>query len=283
MRTAIPGRGALRSQGTNPHQPTYNRKQRGAPGWRSLLFWSGKRDLHSRCARVCSRERLLTPPAPGRGALRSPGDEGPFSSHISTRKGEPFWFSLLLWSGKRDSHSRCARVFSREQLLTPPAPGRGALRSQGTRARSLRTFQREKGEPFWFSLFSLSGKRDSDPRPQPWQGCALPTELFPHDVSLNASAKVTKISESPNFSRPKPHFFVFSQDLPLCLPILYLPRGWQQRLARAFGRSPAGFPVPAAGTVRYQPLRHRQAPRRRPRSDTSFVFLHGILLEILSL
>ena len=26
----------------------------------------------------------------------------------------------------------------------------------------------------------LSGKRDSDPRPQPWQGCALPTELFPH-------------------------------------------------------------------------------------------------------
>ncbi len=25
-----------------------------------------------------------------------------------------------------------------------------------------------------------SGKRDSNPRPQPWQGCALPTELFPH-------------------------------------------------------------------------------------------------------
>ena len=27
----------------------------------------------------------------------------------------------------------------------------------------------------------MSGKRDSDPRPQPWQGCALPTELFPLD------------------------------------------------------------------------------------------------------
>lgn len=26
----------------------------------------------------------------------------------------------------------------------------------------------------------LSGKRDSDPRPRPWQGRALPTELFPH-------------------------------------------------------------------------------------------------------
>ena len=26
----------------------------------------------------------------------------------------------------------------------------------------------------------MSGKRDSNSRPQPWQGCALPTELFPH-------------------------------------------------------------------------------------------------------
>ena len=28
----------------------------------------------------------------------------------------------------------------------------------------------------------VSGKRDSDPRPQPWQGCALPTELFPQSI-----------------------------------------------------------------------------------------------------
>ena len=27
-----------------------------------------------------------------------------------------------------------------------------------------------------------SGKRDSTSRPQPWQGCALPTELLPHTV-----------------------------------------------------------------------------------------------------
>ena len=25
-----------------------------------------------------------------------------------------------------------------------------------------------------------SGKRGSNSRPQPWQGCALPAELFPH-------------------------------------------------------------------------------------------------------
>ena len=28
----------------------------------------------------------------------------------------------------------------------------------------------------------VSGKRDSDQRPQPWQGCALPTELFPQSI-----------------------------------------------------------------------------------------------------
>ena len=37
----------------------------------------------------------------------------------------------------------------------------------------------------------LSGKRDSDPRPRPWQGRALPTELLPpvpfqRSISLNA-------------------------------------------------------------------------------------------------
>ena len=34
-------------------------------------------------------------------------------------------------------------------------------------------------------LGNLSGKRDSNSRPQPWQGCALPTELFPPIVMLS--------------------------------------------------------------------------------------------------
>src|SRR4026209_922370 len=33
-----------------------------------------------------------------------------------------------------------------------------------------------------------SGKRDSNPRPQPWQGCALPTELFPR-IGQDSSAR----------------------------------------------------------------------------------------------
>src|SRR5579872_6410898 len=31
---------------------------------------------------------------------------------------------------------------------------------------------------------SWSGRRGSNPRPQPWQGCALPTELLPQNIYL---------------------------------------------------------------------------------------------------
>ena len=36
--------------------------------------------------------------------------------------------------------------------------------------------------PFHHLGIILSGKRDSDSRPRPWQGRALPTELFPHKM-----------------------------------------------------------------------------------------------------
>jgi hypothetical protein len=43
----------------------------------------------------------------------------------------------------------------------------------------------EKGEAFRAPPPELwSGKRVSNSRPQPWQGCALPTELFPQPASL---------------------------------------------------------------------------------------------------
>ena len=42
---------------------------------------------------------------------------------------------------------------------------------------SLSCFVQKK--PELSSGILLSGKRDSNSRPQPWQGCALPTELFP--------------------------------------------------------------------------------------------------------
>ena len=42
-----------------------------------------------------------------------------------------------------------------------------------------------------------SEKRDSNPRPQPWQGCALPAELFSHTVRM-------KGLEPPRLSAPDP-------------------------------------------------------------------------------
>ena len=43
---------------------------------------------------------------------------------------------------------------------------------------------REKRKSSQSATFFLSGKRDSNSRPQPWQGCALPTELFPQLCNL---------------------------------------------------------------------------------------------------
>ena len=43
--------------------------------------------------------------------------------------------------------------------------------------------EKEKRAIIDYHSFVASGKRDSDPRPQPWQGCALPTELFPQSAN----------------------------------------------------------------------------------------------------
>ena len=43
----------------------------------------------------------------------------------------------------------------------------------------LEYFPQIKNHPHFWRWKIESGKRDSDPRPRPWQGRALPTELFP--------------------------------------------------------------------------------------------------------
>ncbi len=46
--------------------------------------------------------------------------------------------------------------------------------------KKLRILLTKKAKPSYESLASLvSGKRDLNPRLQPWQGCTLPAELFP--------------------------------------------------------------------------------------------------------
>ena len=85
----------------------------------------------------------------------------------------------------------------------------------------------------------MSEKRDSNPRPQPWQGCALPTELFSHFhlndlVALNDSQsciRTSSVSEKRDSNpRPQPwqgcalptelfsHFFSFYWANSLILP-----------------------------------------------------------------
>src|SRR5256714_13279213 len=49
-----------------------------------------------------------------------------------------------------------------------------------------------------------SGKRDSNPRPQPWQGCALPTELFPRAVG-QSNRSVGFFVPPPPPPPPPPH------------------------------------------------------------------------------
>ena len=42
----------------------------------------------------------------------------------------------------------------------------------------------KKGKPGLPFFCKWSGRRVSNSRPQPWQGCALPTELLPHWITL---------------------------------------------------------------------------------------------------
>jgi hypothetical protein len=46
-----------------------------------------------------------------------------------------------------------------------------------------------KKNPTGAGFNKWSGKRDSNPRPRPWQGRALPTELFPH-IAFKRTAKI---------------------------------------------------------------------------------------------
>ncbi len=55
-----------------------------------------------------------------------------------------------------------------------------------------------------FPFEKKSGKRDSDPRPRPWQGRALPTELFPQRKIITITMVKRRRLELPrnNFHYP---------------------------------------------------------------------------------
>ena len=47
-----------------------------------------------------------------------------------------------------------------------------------------------------------SGKGVSNSRPQPWQGCALPTELFPHQQNRHYIAGQKRVNPKMTFFNP---------------------------------------------------------------------------------
>ena len=94
---------------------------------------------------------------------------------MSNEKSSPFGLLLRL-SGKRDSSPRFARTIL-ANLYLHPRPLKGASWGRSVRAIISDSAKRKRQPEAVFSI--LSGKRDSNSRPQPWQGCALPTELFP--------------------------------------------------------------------------------------------------------
>ncbi len=134
-------------------------------------------------------------------------------------------YSLFFWSGKRDSNSRprpwqgralptelfphtplCVFLLVLRVGLEPTRPcGQGIL-SPSCLPFHHQSFSLERLlvigywlwnlrqplynlSPITYKLLvgDLSGKRDSNSRPRPWQGRALPTELFPHAFFFNIS------------------------------------------------------------------------------------------------
>lgn len=55
-------------------------------------------------------------------------------------------------------------------------------------------------QPFNFFIEIWSGKRDSNPRPLPWQGNALPTELFPHNNTIILASRSNLSNIYANYS-----------------------------------------------------------------------------------
>ena len=88
---------------------------------------------------------------------------------------------------------RCMTTLPPRRALTPAlshAMGKGAEPSPRPSLTSARGRRKNPGAGPGSSSQSWSGKRGSNSRPQPWQGCALPTELFPrsHRHLSNARA-----------------------------------------------------------------------------------------------
>jgi hypothetical protein len=115
-----------------------------------------------------------------------------------------------------------------------------------------------------------SGKPDSNRRPQPWQGCALPTELFPQrftaDIKLGkrqGCGQCTSPDAQTGFRTfrgaraggPSPHRTGHR-------PAVYVLRCFARRAPRSDRTRPSRAGAPAGGTRRWPASRNRGRPPR---------------------
>ncbi len=144
-------------------------------------FWSGKRDLSPLCGRRAFHvaPQSATPTAPsGSGSRVQAGN--------CIKKSHPESGWLLERKTRLEPAMRATRL--------PRRPSVGyADSSLGERvASSSRKLHQKKAirnpDGFW------SGKRDLNSRPRPWQGRALPTELFPQTCYPQHRFGITKVA-----------------------------------------------------------------------------------------
>ena len=125
-----------------------------------------KTPLSTSTPALSSRCRLHATLLPGHQVQWCPG---PDSNRYASREAGDFKspVSTISPPGRR-----------RKTVRSVPGGKRPSFRALCNRA----TVKTTKGVHRSERPLHWSGKRGSNSRPQPWQGCALPTELFPHEL-----------------------------------------------------------------------------------------------------
>ena len=108
----------------------------------------------------------------------------------------------------------------------------------------------QKGYPYGYPLHEKSARRDSNPRPRPWQGRAPPTEPLAH-ILLSLAVRLKTSDMIPRSALKVKHFFQFLFFIFLHLIFytsiyLYLLTGFVAFHPIFLIRIPLHFPVPSS-------------------------------------